>query len=143
MPYTVEVIRGIDDTPLGELGLGVEFLGRFTEAGGKVASWEWVYGGAARNPFPPHLSLDGTRRETLDGWANASGFPSFAFFFPADHAGCWCATVPTLEPASIPRPVPTSAIQALPVLKDLVKQFLDDFPDRELTGVEPIAVGAR
>lgn len=131
MGFIVEVLRGTDDTPLGELGLGAAFLGRFVAGGGAVEGWEWVYGGAARIPFPPHVALDGTKRRDLTGWTHSGGWPYFEFYFPSDHRGCVCQTVPTLiEPET---PPPSTRTVPLPALLDLVRDFLTEHPDRKLS----------
>jgi hypothetical protein len=56
----------------------------------------WDYGPDDRDTFEPHFDLDGQQFAGPEdsGLSNVESFPPDAFYFPGDHAGCRCSTVP-------------------------------------------------
>lgn len=76
---------------------GPLWLGLLAGLGVFPDRWEWQTGRPSQ-PFPPHQELDGLVFEAWDDpvLANFGTFPSHPFFFPSDHTGCVCQTVPSL-----------------------------------------------
>ena len=80
---------------LGQVATGPTVSDLLSDVGAEQAQYEWVHG-PALNPFEPHEALDGLEFNSFDDTdlANDSDFPSNAYFFPGDHAGCTCDTIP-------------------------------------------------
>lgn len=72
----------------GGFGLGRRVTGELAQLGISQTQWRWKYGIGSRDSFPPHLNLAGAFLEQLptdDGW------------YPGDHKGCMCTSVPVLR----------------------------------------------
>lgn len=84
--------------PVGGIGTGSDASDIIGAFGAQREAWRWEYGGAARNPFQPHLDLDQSIvSSTSDkAWANADPFPLSTQYFPGDHVGCNCDLSPIL-----------------------------------------------
>jgi hypothetical protein len=56
----------------------------------------WDYGPDDRDTFEPHFDLDGQQFAGPEdsSLSNTEAFPPDPFYFPGDHAGCRCSTVP-------------------------------------------------
>jgi hypothetical protein len=56
----------------------------------------WDYGPDDRDTFEPHFALDGEQFAGPEdsGLTNDEPFPPDPFYYPGDHAGCMCSTVP-------------------------------------------------
>lgn len=88
-----------DGTPPGMIATGEDVSGVLRDGGAEIDGYAWVYGPAARKqPFDPHVSLDGTEFVNFDDavLANSEGWPDDAFYFPGDHSGCLCDYEPTV-----------------------------------------------
>lgn len=91
-----------DGTPPGMIGTGELVGGALRDNGVGVEGYVWVYGPASRrHPFEPHMDLDGVTFVNFDDavLANSGSFPTDAFYFPGDHAGCVCDYEPVIIPA--------------------------------------------
>lgn len=84
--------------PVGGIGTGSSLMGAIASMGGSTEGWLWEWGGATRDPFQPHLDLDGKVVASLDGdeFKNTTGFPPLTSYFPGDHQGCQCDVSPVL-----------------------------------------------
>lgn len=71
----------------GGLGLatGAAIIGLLSTLGAKPSGWEWVHG-EPDHPYPDHVDLNGRVEQSEDG---------FDGWWPGDHDGCTCETVPT------------------------------------------------
>lgn len=79
-------------TPLGGIGSGPIIGGLLRTCGAEIDHYLWVHG-ISRNPFEPHLELDGTEfTQFTDGRLANSGeqWVGNRFYFPGDHDGCSC-----------------------------------------------------
>lgn len=81
----------------GGLTGGTEVGRLLTGIGLLVDGWVWAVG-APTFPFEPHADLDGF---AFTDWqdealANVDSWPAFSFYFPGDHFGCQCDTVPVI-----------------------------------------------
>jgi len=97
--------------PAGGIGTGELLHTEMRDAGVQFKGYRWVYGpGLRRQNFQPHLSLDGQEFASYDSpeMVNGSGWPPFGFYFPGDHFGCQCDSVPFLIPADTPVVLPVS-----------------------------------
>lgn len=101
-----------DGTPPGMIATGEAVTTAMLDNGVQIEGYKWVYGPASRtHPFDPHLRLNGTQFVTFDDpvLSNNESFPSDAFFFPGDHAGCICdyeAALITPTGGATPEPPP-------------------------------------
>lgn len=86
------------DTTVGGVAVGTTFTEAFTNEGGSVEAWRWVYGPAQRDPFPPHLALGGKVFKSFTDpiLKNSRAWPPFAYYIPGDHAHCKCDFEPVL-----------------------------------------------
>jgi hypothetical protein len=81
--------------------------------------YEWVYGPFPRDPFDPHVALDGQQFTFWDDpvLTNGGPWPRVGMFFPGDHPGCLCSYIRPLTQTRQPRflseppepPLPTAA----------------------------------
>lgn len=85
-------IIDLDNTPMGLLATGETTLTVLGSAGIQVVGYRWVYGDEIREPFEPHLDLDGLEFSdwTDTALTNSGSFPNTPFYFPGDHNGCGC-----------------------------------------------------
>lgn len=83
--------------------LGERTRAALVDAGYVTTSETWRYGFAPRQAFPGHRALDGA--QFTDPESPKLRVPSeyawvgVSYFFPGDHKGCLCQTVPTVLPA--------------------------------------------
>ncbi len=92
-------ISPVAQPPGQQPGLATE--GPITRSfGGSVGLVEtgfiWDYGPDDRDTFEPHFDLDGQQFAGPEdsSLSNTEAFPPDPFYFPGDHAGCRCSTVP-------------------------------------------------
>lgn len=87
--------------PIAALGVATGTIMQRVLAGKGVMTegYEWVYGTAPRETFPPHLRLSGTFFESFDDDAliNSGGFPGVGHYHPRDHRGCLCDAKPVMR----------------------------------------------
>ena len=83
------------------LALGDNTLRTLREGGLVTAGYVWEYGDPAsrRSNFEPHQNLDGVEFiEWTDPSLGAFGsWVGVSHFFPGDHKGCRCQTIPIVE----------------------------------------------
>jgi hypothetical protein len=85
--------------PAGGIATGDRLRDTLRDHGAQIEAYQWVYGPAQRrNPFEPHLQLDGLVFRNFDdpALANTSGWPELDYFLPGDHSGCLCDTLPII-----------------------------------------------
>lgn len=88
-----------DGRAVGGIGTGDLILGALADHGAGREGYRWVYGAAVRKqPFEPHVALDGVEFENFDDevLANTSGFPDLPYYMPGDHGGCICDFEPII-----------------------------------------------
>lgn len=87
--------------PAGGIATGETIRGALRDGGAGIEGYVWEYGPAfRRNPFEPHLALDGVEFENFDDPVLAGGgWTGFAFWTPGDHDGCLCDARPVIIPA--------------------------------------------
>lgn len=87
--------RPVGDQPATGLAGGQMVADEVRSAGGAVVSRVWSWEGPSREPFGPHLDLDGVE---FDGWRDEqlAVRPGDewvgAFYRPGDHRSCGCST---------------------------------------------------
>lgn len=75
----------------GGFALGAQVIAVLQELGVRQTGWRWRYNSAVPRPtgsFGPHLELAGATLQALptdEGW------------YPGDHVGCRCESVPVLR----------------------------------------------
>lgn len=84
--------------PAGGIGTGETIRGALRDGGAQVEGYVWRYGpGFRRNPFDPHLALDGQSFVSFDDDVLASdGTFGFSHWMPGDHAGDLCDAEPVI-----------------------------------------------
>lgn len=84
--------------PAGGIGTGETIRGALRDGGAQVEGYVWRYGPAfRRNPFEPHMALDGQVFVNFDDDVLASaGEFGFSFYLPGDHAGDCCDFEPVI-----------------------------------------------
>lgn len=84
--------------PVTGLAFGQAAWSTLDDAGESISGYLWSYGDAPRNPFEPHLALDGVEGDepTADVFVNDEGWPYSEWFAPGDHDGCVCDWQPVL-----------------------------------------------
>lgn len=84
--------------PAGGIGTGETIRGALRDGGAQVEGYVWRYGPAfRRNPFDPHLALDGQSFVSFDDDVLASdGTFGFSHWMPGDHAGDLCDCEPVI-----------------------------------------------
>lgn len=77
--------------PVGGIALGAWALGRLRAKDIFVQGYRWWYGSTTtrRDPYPEHVALGNIEFETWDD-------PVLQGYYPGDHGGCQCTTIPTL-----------------------------------------------
>jgi hypothetical protein len=105
-----ELVSGlliIGGRPAGGVGTGELMRGLVTTQGGSFGEYRWEYGVYPRDPFDPHLRLNGLvfSSFTDERLRNFEGWPPVAYFNAGDHASCRCSIVPAVT-------LPASAVAA-------------------------------
>lgn len=84
--------------PVGGVATGQIASDAFTAAGAPWVGYVWVHGDP-KEPFEPHLQLDGVE---ITDWGDASlatsgDWPQVDGYFPGDHLWCTCSFTPISE----------------------------------------------
>lgn len=69
------------------------------EEGIAAAAFVWNWGSYPRNPFQPHLDLDGEEFSSFsdDVLRNSEPWPNTEYFYPGDHEWCRCGVEPFIS----------------------------------------------